>query len=213
VEAMFLAISLVPSSMAVMSINNGNSTSHYGVDTRGYPLVKESHLGPKQVTPPTIQILTPADKASLNGNASIVVACQDVQGLKSLVILVDGTQLAAKNFSNVLDQTVTTTFDTTRYTDGAHDIMAMVSNVVNITANQTITVTIANQNRDYTVVIVIVVVAMAVVAALIIKLAPKSRKTDGNKEDKGPDQDDSSDAHNELTERVVIHGEHHEIGD
>jgi peptidoglycan/xylan/chitin deacetylase (PgdA/CDA1 family) len=90
---------------------------------------------------PTVALTTPAANATVKGAAQAVKAtATDSQGVTSVQFKLDGANLGAPATASPY----TTTWDTTKTTNGTHTLSAVATNKAGLTATATETVTVSN---------------------------------------------------------------------
>jgi hypothetical protein len=135
---------------------------------------------PKGSTPPVVMIVNPLANSTLNGAANIVTFGDDAVGLKSVAIFVDGKQVANENYSTYPYPSLTASINTTKYSNGPHQITAVATNIAGLTANESITVTINNPTTNYTTVVDLVIFGIGFfVGAALIGLLRGGKKRGG----------------------------------
>ena len=89
--------------------------------------------------PPTVTITNPNDGDTVSGNVNVTADANDDGGITKVEFYVDG-------LLRIIDVSAPYTFswDTTNETNGSHTIRATAYDIINNTANDTITVTVNN---------------------------------------------------------------------
>jgi len=91
-------------------------------------------------TPPTVQITSPANGATVSGTQTISANAADAQGVAGVQFKVDGANFGSED--TVAPYSVD--WDTASVADGGHIITATARNTVNLTASTTINIDVQN---------------------------------------------------------------------
>jgi hypothetical protein len=95
------------------------------------------------VTPPTTQITTPSNGASLSNTVTVTATATDNVGVTSIQIYIDGAQVATGTSSPL-----NYSWNTTNATNGTHPIYSKASDAAgNVGTSATVTVTVSNVSQ------------------------------------------------------------------
>jgi hypothetical protein len=99
--------------------------------------------GGGDTTPPTTSVTAPANGATVSGTVTVTATASDDVGVTQMQLLIDGSVVA----SNTNSTSISFSFVTTNFTNGAHTIVSKASDAAgNIGTSATVTVTVSNSS-------------------------------------------------------------------
>ncbi|HKF20948.1 MAG TPA: alkaline phosphatase family protein, partial [Candidatus Angelobacter sp.] len=99
--------------------------------------------GGGDTTPPTTSVTAPANGATVSGTVTVTATASDNVGVTQMQLLIDGSVVA----SNTNSTSISFSFVTTNFTNGAHTIVSKASDAAgNVGTSATVTVTVSNSS-------------------------------------------------------------------